>query len=138
MAELPEKIRLEIVTPERVIVSADVDMVTAPGVLGEFGVLPGHTPMLTTLGIGRVAYRREGETRELAVSWGYAEVGPEKVTILAEMAEQVEEIDVDRAEAARKRALEQMARRDEPVDLGNAMEAFEKATLRLRIAGKEK
>ncbi len=138
MAELPEKIRLEIVTPERVIVSADVDMVTAPGALGEFGVLPGHTPMLTTLGIGRVAYRREGETRELAVSWGYAEVGPEKVTILAEMAEQVEEIDVDRAEAARKKALEEMARRDEPVDLGNAMEAFEKATLRLRIAGKEK
>ena len=138
MAELPEKIRLEIVTPERVIVSADVDMVTAPGALGEFGVLPGHTPMLTTLGIGRVAYRREGETRELAVSWGYAEVGPEKVTILAEMAEQVEEIDVDRAEAARKKALEEMARRDEPVDLGNAMEAFEKATLRLRIARKEK
>lgn len=138
MAELPEKIRLEIVTPERVIVSADVDMVTAPGALGEFGVLPGHTPMLTTLGIGRVAYRKEGETRELAVSWGYAEVGPEKVTILAEMAEQVEEIDVDRAEAARKKALEEMARRDEPVDLGNAMEAFEKATLRLRIARKEK
>ncbi len=138
MAELPEKIRLEIVTPERVIVSADVDMVTAPGALGEFGVLPGHTPMLTTLGIGRVAYRREGETRELAVSWGYAEVGPEKVTILAETAEQVDEIDVDRAEAAKKEALEQMARRDEPVDLGNAMEAFEKATLRLRIAGKEK
>ncbi len=138
MAELPGKIRLEIVTPERIIVSADVDMVTAPGALGEFGVLPGHTPMLTTLGIGRVAYRREGETRELAVSWGYAEVGPEKVTILAEMAEQVEEIDVDRAEAARKKALEEMARRDEPVDLGNAMEAFEKATLRLRIARKEK
>ncbi|MEE8109529.1 MAG: F0F1 ATP synthase subunit epsilon [bacterium] len=135
---MPEKIRLEIVTPERVIVSADVDMVTAPGALGEFGVLPGHTPMLTTLGIGRVAYRREGETRELAVSWGYAEVGPEKVTILAETAEQVDEIDVDRAEAAKKEALEQMARRDEPVDLGNAMEAFEKATLRLRIAGKEK
>ncbi|MFQ5693727.1 MAG: F0F1 ATP synthase subunit epsilon [Nitrospinota bacterium] len=138
VAELPTRIRLEIVTPERVVLSEDVDMVTAPGALGEFGVLPGHTPMLTTLTIGLVAYKMEGRTHELAVSWGYAEVGPDKVTLLAETAEKVEEIDVERAEAARRRAVERLTKRDEELNLDRAMEAIERAALRLRVAGKQK
>lgn len=138
MAELPKKIRLEIVTPERVVLSEDVEMVSAPGALGEFGVLPGHTPMLTTLTIGRVAYKKDGETHELAVNWGYAEVGPDKVTLLAETAERVEEIDVARAEAARKRALERLSKRDEEIDLDRAVEALQRAALRLRIVGGRK
>ncbi len=137
MADLPSKIRLEIVTPERVVVSEDVDMVTAPGALGEFGVLPGHTPMLTSLGVGRLAYKMNGETRGLAVTWGYAEVGPEKVTILTETAEKVEEIDVDRAEAARKRAMERLTRGEEAIDATRAMGALMRATLRLQVAGKQ-
>ncbi|MFQ5693248.1 MAG: F0F1 ATP synthase subunit epsilon [Nitrospinota bacterium] len=138
MAEQPQKIHLEIVTPERVVLSEDVDRVSAPGALGEFGVLPGHTPMLTTLTDGRLAYRRDGETRELAIHWGYAEVGPDKVTILAEMAEKPEEIDVERAEAARRRALERLSKRDEAVDADRAMAALEKAMTRLRVARGQK
>ena len=79
VAELPEKIHLEIVTPERVVVSEDVDSVNAPGALGEFGVLPGHTAMLTTLTIGRVSYQAGGRTTDLAIAWGYAEIGPEAI-----------------------------------------------------------
>jgi F-type H+-transporting ATPase subunit epsilon len=135
VAEWHEKIHLEIVTPERVVVSEDVDSVNAPGALGEFGVLPGHTPMLTTLTIGRVSYRAGGRTTDLAIAWGYAEVGPEKVTILAETAEKVEEIDVARAESARQRALEQLSKRGEGVDPDRAMEAFKRATLRLQVGG---
>ena len=136
VAELPEKIHLEIVTPERVVVSEDVDSVNAPGALGEFGVLPGHTAMLTTLTIGRVSYRAGGRTTDLAIAWGYAEVGPEEVTILAETAEKMEEIDVPRAESARQRALEQLSR-GEDVDADRAMEAFKRATLRLQVGGEK-
>jgi len=137
VAELPEKIHLEIVTPERVVVSEDVDSVNAPGALGEFGVLPGHTAMLTTLTIGRVSYQAGGRTTDLAIAWGYAEIGPEAVTILAETAEKVEEIDVPRAESARQRALEQLSKRGEDVDSDRAMAAFKRATLRLQV-GSEK
>ena len=135
VAELPEKIHLEIVTPERVVVSEDVDSVNAPGALGEFGVLPGHTAMLTTLTIGRVSYQAGGRTTDLAIAWGYAEIGPEAVTILAEAAEKVEEIDVPRAESARERALEQLSKRGEDVDTDRAMAAFKRATLRLHVGG---
>lgn len=137
MAELPKSILLEIVTPERIVLSEEVDMVSAPGALGEFGVLPGHTPMLSTLSVGRLAYKKGGQTHELAVTWGYAEVGPDKVLILAETAEKVEEIDVERAEAARKRAMERITKRDEDVDIDRAMAALEKATVRLRVAGRQ-
>ncbi len=135
VAELPEKIHLEIVTPERVVVSEDVDSVNAPGALGEFGVLPGHTAMLTTLTIGRVSYQAGGRTTDLAIAWGYAEIGPEAVTILAETAEKVEGIDVPRAESARERALEQLSKRGEDVDTDRAMAAFKRATLRLHVGG---
>lgn len=137
MADLPRKIRLEIVSPDRIIVSEDVDMVSAPGALGEFGVLPGHTPMLTNLSVGRLAYRNDGETQEIALAWGYAEVGPEKVTILAEAAEKVDEIDIERAESARKRAIDRLAQGEKDVDSERAKGALDRATLRLRIAGKE-
>ncbi|MFQ5694240.1 MAG: F0F1 ATP synthase subunit epsilon [Nitrospinota bacterium] len=138
MAGSAEKIQLEVVTPERVVLAEEVDYVSAPGARGEFGVLPGHTPMLTAPSIGWVSYRKDGEVRELAVHWGYAEVGPKKVVILAETAERAEEIDVARAEATRERALERLRVRDADVDIDRAMQALERATLRLRLAGAEK
>ena len=93
--------------------------------------------MLSTLSVGLLAYKKGGQTHELAVTWGYAEVGPDKVTILAEAAERVEEIDLERAEAARKRAMERISKREEDVDVDRAMAALEKATVRLRIAGRQ-
>lgn len=137
MADLPRKIRLEVISPERVVVSEDVDMITAPGVMGEFGVLPGHTPMLTNLSVGLLAYRNNGETQEMALAWGYAEVGPEKVTVLAEAAEKAEEIDVERAESSRNRAVDRLAQGEKDMDSTRAKGALDRAALRLRVAGKE-
>ena len=101
---LPTKLTLEIVTPERSLVSQLVDEVQLPGSEGYFGVLPGHTPLLTTLQVGELWYRIGQEQQHLAVAFGFAEVLPERVTVLAQIAEKPEDIDVPRAEAARKRA----------------------------------
>jgi F-type H+-transporting ATPase subunit epsilon len=97
-------IRLELVTPERLLVSEDVDEVIAPGYEGEFGVLPEHTQFLAILRIGVLQYRKRDELRKIAVGGGFAEVMPERVVILADVGERAEEIDVDRARQARKRA----------------------------------
>lgn len=131
------KILLEIVTPERQVVKEMVDEVTAPGIEGYFGVLPGHTPFLTTLKIGEIFYKADNTTRYLAVFWGYAEVGPDKVIILAETAETAEEIDVERAEQARRRAEEWLRQRKEELDFGRAQIALERALIRLQVAGKK-
>ena len=95
---------LEVITPERVMVSEDVDMVEAHGALGEFGVLPGHINFLTSIVPGEVRYMTDGKTRHLATSGGFAEVVSDKVTFLLETAEFAEEIDVDRARRAKERA----------------------------------
>jgi len=102
------KILFELITPERVLVRQEVDEVIAPGMLGEFGVLPEHTTFLTLLGIGEIAYRMDGEVKYVAVSNGFAEVGAERVIILAEAAELPEEIDLGRAEKAREKAEEKL------------------------------
>lgn len=103
-----QRIRLEVVTPSRLLVSEDVDEVTAPGVAGEFGVLPGHTPFLTALGIGELMYRVGSEERFLALRYGFAEAKHEKVTVLAEEAEFPAEIDVASAEAIRAEIEQQI------------------------------
>lgn len=97
-------IRLELVTPERLLVSEEVDEVIAPGYEGEFGVLPEHTPFLAILSIGILRYRKGGDVRKVAVGGGFAEVAPDRVVVLAEVAEKAEEIDVDRARQAHARA----------------------------------
>lgn len=98
------KILLEVITPERIVFREDVDEVTAPGALGEFGVLPGHTPFMTLLGIGPLRYVKGKELQFMAVAGGFAEVGPEKIVVLAETAELPQEIDTERARKARERA----------------------------------
>src|SRR5438093_12730734 len=96
---LPEKLKLEIVTPERKILCETVDEVVLPGREGYLGVLPGHAPLLTSLKIGQVEYRKGKQPFYLSLAWGFAEILPERVTILAEIAEPAEEIDVERAQA---------------------------------------
>ena len=97
-------IRLELVTPERLLLAEEVDEVIAPGYEGEFGVLPDHTPFLTILKIGVLRYRKGSETRKIAVGGGFAEVGPDRVVVMADVAEKAEEIDLERARRAHARA----------------------------------
>jgi len=133
---LPTKLTLEIVTPERSLVSQLVDEVQLPGSEGYFGVLPGHTPLLTTLQVGELWYRIGQEQHHLAVAFGFAEVLPERVTVLAQIAEKPEDIDVPRAEAARKRAEERLARPPIDMDFERARIAMMKSLIRLQVAAR--
>src|SRR6478672_629294 len=114
---LPTKLTLEIVTPDRSVVTEQVDEVQLPGAEGYFGVLPGHTPLLAALQVGELWYRVGQERHYLAVAFGFAEVLPERVTVLAQVAERAQDIDIERAERARKRAEEQLAQASKPVDM---------------------
>ena len=138
MAELGKTgFLLEVVTPRRLLVSEEATGLVAPGSEGYFGVLPGHTPLMTTLKIGELTYWKGREERHLSVAWGYAEVRPEKVVVLAETAERADEIDVERAEAARRRAEERLRQwGDETVDFARAQAALQRALTRLAVAAK--
>ena len=127
---------LEVVTPERVAYSGQVASLQAPGSEGSFGVLARHIPLLTSLQIGRLRFVEEGGNEvQMAISGGFVEVGREQVAVLAETAERVEEIDVARAEAARQRAEERLARaREERVDVARAEAALARAINRLRTS----
>jgi F-type H+-transporting ATPase subunit epsilon len=127
------RIQLDIVTPEKLAFSGEVDEVNLPGVLGEFGVLPGHTPFLSELKIGPMHFRREGKVEWFALSRGIAEVTPRKVTVLVRTAESKEEIDVTRAESARQRAEQRLRERQEGMDLARASAALQRAVARLKI-----
>src|ERR1700689_2230447 len=107
---LPESIELQVVTPQRHVLAETVHSVEIPGKEGYLGVLPGHAPLITELGIGILAYRKGGETRYLSVIQGYAEVLPDRVIVLAEISERAEEIDIGRARAAQERAQAQLAK----------------------------
>ena len=135
---LPTKLTLEIVTPEKALVRAEVDEVQLPGSEGYFGVLPGHTPMLATLQVGELWYRIGADKHYLAIAFGFVEVLPERVTVLASIAERPEDIDVARAEAAKRRAEERLAK---PVttprtdlDFERARIAMAKSLIRLQVA----
>ena len=130
---MPGHLTLEIVTPDRAVVSQRVDEVQVPGGDGSFGVLPGHTPLLTTLQVGELWYRTGEETARVAVSFGFAEVQPDRLTILAQMAESAEDIDTTRAEAARKRAADRLAQPSANIDIGRARVALQKSLVRLKI-----
>jgi len=135
---LPTKIQLEIVTPDRALVRDEVDEVQLPGAEGYFGVLPGHTPLLASLSVGELWYRSGQDRKYLAIAFGFVEVLPDRVTVLAQLAEQPEDIDVSRAESAKKRAEERLAagasRPD--VDFERARIAMMKALIRLQVASK--
>lgn len=132
---MAETIELEIVTPEKQVVKVAAEEIQIPGKNGYLGVLPGHAPLITELSVGEIAYRRGGDTTRISVAWGFAEVLPEKVTILAETAERADEIDVARAQSARDRAEERLKQGGE-IDYPRAIEALRRAESRLDVAKK--
>lgn len=135
---IPDHLTLEIVTPERSIAHGEIDEVRVPGAEGSFGVLPGHTPLLTPLAVGEIEYRRGGETSYVAVSFGFAEVLPDRVTVLAQIAEPSGEIDVTRAEAAVQRARERLARPAVELDYERARLSLLKSLVRLQVASRRR
>ena len=134
------QIRCEIVTAERVVFEGDVDMVLAPGIEGQMGILPHHAPLMTALTYGELVIRREGQEDEfIAIGGGFMEVGPDHVTILADSAERAGEIDEERAEAARLRAeatMEQQKRED--IDFARAEASLRRSLVRLKVAKRKR
>ena len=134
---LPENIALEVVTPERQLVREQVNAVQLPGREGYLGILPGHAPLITELGIGELSYRKGNQTFYLTLIHGFAEVLPDRVIVLAEVAELAEDVDVNRARSARERAEKRLSRAGDPdVDWQRASFALQKALLRLQVAAK--
>src|SRR5690349_10589182 len=129
---LPTHIQLQIVSADRSLVNERVDEVEIPGADGYFGVLPGHTPLLALLGAGELWYRQAQDRHYLAIAFGFAEIGADRVSILAQLAERPEEIDVARAEAAKKRAEERLLRTDPDIDAERARVSLMKALIRLQ------
>jgi F-type H+-transporting ATPase subunit epsilon len=130
---------LEVVTPHRLVLSQEVEEVTAPGVEGEFGVLSGHTPFFTTLKVGELAYRAGKEEGHMAVTWGFVEVLDDRITILTEAAELAPEIDVERAKRAKERAekrLKQLSSEDK--EFYSSVGALERAMNRLTVASRRR
>ena len=134
IAPLPTQLTLQIVTPDRSVVTDQVDEVEIPGAEGYFGVLPGHTPLLTTLKVGELWYRKGTEKVYVAIAFGFAEVMPDRVTILAEAAERADEIDLARAEAAKKRAEERLAAPSQDMDFERARLALTKSLVRIQVS----
>ncbi|HKY23243.1 MAG TPA: F0F1 ATP synthase subunit epsilon [Vicinamibacterales bacterium] len=133
---LPTHLTLQIVTPDRSVVTEQVDEVEIPGAEGYFGVLPGHTPLLATLQVGELWYRKGSEKFYLSIAFGFAEVLPDRVTILAQLAERPDEIDVARAEQAKRRAEERIAKPGPDIDFERARIALLKSLVRLQVSTK--
>jgi F-type H+-transporting ATPase subunit epsilon len=136
---LPTKLTLEIVTPDRALVTEQVDEVQLPGSEGYFGVLPGHTPLLASLSVGELWYRIGQEKHYLSIAFGFAEVLPERVTVLAQIAERAQDIDIDRAERAKRRAEERLQAKVSPqagMDFERARIAMMKSLIRLQVASR--
>ena len=129
-----DTLRLEIVTPDKTVVSSDVEMVICPGVEGEFGVLPQHVSLLSALSVGDLRYRIDGKDSHVFISGGFADVNNNVVNVLAESAEIADDIDTARAQAARERAEKRLAGQDEDIDLARADAALQRAVQRLKIA----
>ena len=133
---IPSHLQLHIVSVDRSLVDEQVDEVEIPGAEGYFGVLPGHTPLLAALQVGQLWYRQGRETHDLSIAFGFAEVQPDRVTILAEIAEKADEIDITRAEAARKRAEERLSKPMMDIDFERARIAMLKSLIRLQVAAR--
>jgi F-type H+-transporting ATPase subunit epsilon len=124
---MPDTFQLEIVTPEKMVVREDAESIQIPGLDGYLGVLPGHAPLITELGAGEIAYRTNGQSHRFAVAWGFAEVLPDRVTVLAETVERADEIDVARAQRA-------LASAEESLKSAQTADEFSRATAKIRVA----
>ena len=135
---MADKLKLEMVTPYKRVLSEEVDEITAPGFIGELGLLPGHTPLLTTLKVGELSYKKGGEQFHVAVNWGYLEVEEGTVTVLVDTAEKSDEIDLERAKAALGRAEEALKDLSQSDKTFAIMElALERALTRIQVAGRK-
>jgi F-type H+-transporting ATPase subunit epsilon len=133
---LPTSIELVVITPERLLIREQVDEVVIPGSEGYFGVLPGHTPLLADLAIGEMWYRKGQEKTYLALAYGFVEVLPDRVTVLARIAEKADEIDLTRAEEALKRAKDRLQEYNKEIDYERARMALEKSIARIEVASR--
>jgi len=131
---MADTLHLQIVTPDKLLVRDDADQVQIPGKSGYLGILPGHAPLITELMIGEISYIRAGTTHYFAVAWGFAEVLPDKVTILADSAERAEDIDVKRAQEAKARAEEALRQASADLDYDAVNFALRRAEVRLEVA----
>ena len=128
-------LRLEIVTPERLVYSDEVDSVNVPGIEGELGILPHHAPLISTLGVGELRIRKAGAEDHFAIVGGFLQVRPDKVVVMAETADMASEIDLERAMEARREAERQLSEGfEEPADMARARAALQHALLRIRVA----
>ena len=134
---MADTFQLEIVTPEKKVVDTPAEEAQIPGKNGYLGILPGHAPLITELAVGEISFREHGTEQHLAVAWGFAEVLPDKVTILAETAERPSEIYVERARKAKERAEQRLTSGDTSVDVDRALDALQRAETRLEVAGKK-
>src|SRR5438874_11744564 len=134
---MADTFQLEIVTPEKMVVKDVAEECQIPGKNGYLGILPGHAPLITELAVGEISYKNQGYTHHLAVAWGFAEVLPNKVTVLAETAERAEEIDLRRAEEAKQRAEERLKSGNTEVDYDRAENALQRAEWRTQVADKK-
>ena len=133
---MADTFQFEIVTPEKLVVRDVAEEMQIPAKNGYIGVLPGHAPLITELAVGEITYRNNGYTHHIALAWGFAEVLPDKVTILAENAERAEEIDVKRAQEAKERAEQRLKSSNTETDYERAQNAFQRAETRLQVASK--
>ncbi len=133
---MADTIKFEVVTPDQMILSEDVDYVGVPGVQGQFGVLSNHIPFLSALAIGSLYYRKDGQVKYLFVSGGFAEVSPDSLTILAESAEKAEDIDLTRAKQAKERAEARVQREKDKIDFARAQGALRRAMERINLKEK--
>jgi F-type H+-transporting ATPase subunit epsilon len=131
---VPDTFQLEIVTPEKKVIETTAEEIQIPGKNGYLGVLPGHAPLITELSVGEISYRASGKEEHLAVAWGFAEVLPDKVTILAESAERPQEIDAVRARESKQRAEQRLTSGDTNVDVERALDALHRAETRIQVA----
>jgi|SRR6185369_15645994 F-type H+-transporting ATPase subunit epsilon len=134
---MADTFQLEIVTPEKMVVKDTAEECQIPGKNGYLGILPGHAPLITELAVGEITYKNQGYTHHLAVAWGFAEVLPDKVTVLAETAERAAEIDLHRAEEAKQRAEERLKSGSTEVDYDRAENALQRAETRIQVAEKK-
>lgn len=135
---MADSFQLEIVTPDKMVVRDSAEEMQIPGKNGYLGILPGHAPLITELAVGEITYRSGNQTHHLSVAWGFAEVLPDKVTILAETAERADEIDVSRAEKAKQRAESGLANCNTEEDFKRTTSDLQRAETRLEVAEKKK
>lgn len=131
---MADTFEFEIVTPDKMVLKDVAEQMQIPAKNGYLGILPGHAPLITELAIGEISYTKLGETNYISLAWGFAEVLPEKVTILAESAERPEEIDVTRAQEAKKRAEDRLHANGPELDYQRALDAVKRADVRLQVA----